>query len=689
MIDISDIPALLRRRALWLYLGPIVLIVLAFAYISLKTPVYRTSAQLLVQPGGIQLIADEPRGPVNNQTFQGMDLDSQTYVILSEAVLNQVASRLALDETPSFRTAGLRARMFGSATAGTRSSLETRAQTILALRDAVQVSRLDRSFVFLIRVSHPDPLLAAEIANETAIAYIDQTRDSRVEALVRASSALGTQAQELRRSVEQAEAAVEQYRARKGLITTAGGLVLDQQLEDLSAQITDARVEAERAKAAEENISRLTVADVEAGAIPQAASNSVLSSLRMQYATIARDVAEAATTLGANHPTLRELQSQQTNTQRQIEAELQRIKRTVRGQYEQAASTLQALESQSGSMQSQNSVQGQALIELRQLQSEAEASRAVYEAFLKRSRELEELPQLQTNTSRILSEAPIPAAPSGPSAGVVLAAAGFFGLVLSASTIVGLAILNGNVTSERLVVESTGAPVLASTRPLTRSPVGQWMLPRPVADLHSDAGQPDGLAPTRVAYALRQAFADTRPANILILSIGTPAGATTFARTIAEELHDMGEAVLFAHANKANSIRQQAQDKPFAKSARATRLDAIIAKTDGWRETGGADPGPATSAANGLAKHLHVEQIDRSRKYASSGALVSDNEDFLLVDVGDPDTSPMLPVLLRHCDGIVLLSALGGTRIADVERTIAYLEPWHDRIVGNVVFDAA
>jgi hypothetical protein len=149
----------------------------------------------------------------------------------------------------------------------------------------------------------------------------------------------------------------------------------------------------------------------------------------------------------------------------------------------------------------------------------------------------------------------------------------------------------------------------------------------------------------------------------------------------------MGEAVLFAHANQAvTSGKDTAADSNRPQTGPA-RLGAVINRIN-------TSAMPANSAAysghsGGLAGHLRVEQIDPSRKYASSGTLDSDNEDLLLVDVGNPDTNPMLPVLLRHCDGIILMTALGDARISDVERTIAYLEPWHDRIIGNVVFEAA
>ncbi|MFC6654990.1 Wzz/FepE/Etk N-terminal domain-containing protein [Roseibium salinum] len=111
MIDILDIPSILRRHVGWLLVVPVVFTVLALVFLVLKTPVYRTSAELIVQPDSVQVLANEPTGSGTNQTLQGMELDSQAYVINSAPVLNEVANRLDLDEAPGFFQQGLLAKL--------------------------------------------------------------------------------------------------------------------------------------------------------------------------------------------------------------------------------------------------------------------------------------------------------------------------------------------------------------------------------------------------------------------------------------------------------------------------------------------------------------------------------------------------------------------------------------------------
>ncbi|MEP3046773.1 MAG: GumC family protein [Roseibium sp.] len=687
MIEVSDIPEILRRKMAWIVLATIMVIGLALVYLALKSPVYRTETELLIQPQNAEFIAGNPVSS-NEPGSPTLDINSQTYVILSAPVLNQVANLLDLDNSPEFNRPRLLNRILGVPLTESRSSSDIRNRTLARLREVVQVYRLGKSFVFQIQVSLSDPILAATIANETANAYIELNRENRNNALIQASTTLGKQAAQLISKVEEAEAAVVAYRAKQGLISTQGGLVVDQQIESLNTQITNARVELERARAIEELVAQLTLTAVRTGAVPQSVSTTVLSSLRVQYATITQQVAEATTTLGSNHPKLRELQSQLASTEKLIASELQRIKSNVRSQFEQAKATLIAIEQQLAGLQSQNSTQGQALIELRRLQSEADANRTVYEAFRNKSRELGELPEIDLNKTRILSEAPVPTSESGPHDIVVLGAAAVFGFVLSATSAVGLSIITGQISSERTLVNRTGIPIIANISAGNSAPAERFSVASLFGKKWKNTRNQSTFAHTRVAYTLRQAFADQRPANVLVLSVGNPSDTSGFVRKIAEELHDMGEEVLFAHTSTNNNSLPAANVPSSLRNpnARVGVLSNLATQLTPHGQTPNQNITAEQNArSGGLSSFLSVEQIDPRRKYSSSGTLDSNGEDFLIVDAGNADTSPMLPVLLRHCDGILLMTAMRSTRTADIERTIAYLDPWYDRIIGNVV----
>lgn len=677
MVEVSDIPAILARKLRWLVLVPALFVALALAYALVRTPLYSGAAELLVEPPSLQILGKDFSGREGASPLESFDVDSQAYVVMSNPVLTQVVEKLDLQNDPALSGPGLKQRLlpFLFASASSEPDLTT---VVEALRKTLQVSRVERTFVFKIIATHPNRIKAAEIANVTAQAYLDETRKARSEGMQRTSQSLQSQADQLRRQVEQAEAAVERYRADNGLIaTTQRGLVEDQQLQELNTQLTQARVDLEKAKNTFDLVRGLSAADVEAGGVPVDVNNTVLSSLRVQYATLAEREARASTTLGTNHPQMRELAAQMQNTRRMISDELSRIQRNIRSDYERAQANLSGLEARIGQLKVANSDQAKAQIELRQLEADADTKRGVFQLFMKRAQELSEQQDVEATNSRILSAAQPPLAPGGPSALILVAAAAIFGIVLSAGVVVGLEILSGRLNSERELVDWTGAPVLTNLSLQTggssrRGLFGRTKEAAPGA-LSGDAEM--GL--TRVAYALRYALGEDLPANILVLKTTNAVETLAITRGIASSLYDMNEEVLLAQA--------------LPQTTRAQDERQISGRRREEHKGRGLDPRGARNAAapHALSRYVSVERVDERRKYAGTALFTEEGQDFLLIDCGSTESNPILPVLLKNCDAIVLVSQIGVTRMADLDRTLSYLQPWQERVIGNVVLQAA
>ncbi len=117
--------------------------------------------------------------------------------------------------------------------------------------------------------------------------------------------------------------------------------------------------------------------------------------------------------LGPRHPALRQIEQQVEDLKRNIGEEIERFAQSAKNDLTRArdyeASLNKALETQK-----RQSVQlSQASVRLRELEREVEASRDVYQSFLKRSRETEE--QESLNTSAPASSAKPPCRSGAPS----------------------------------------------------------------------------------------------------------------------------------------------------------------------------------------------------------------------------------------------------------------------------------
>ncbi|MBB4010654.1 GumC family protein [Allorhizobium taibaishanense] len=460
-IDIFQIPGILRRR--WYYPAAFVVLFAALALIyalGLK-PVYVSATQILLDPRGLSASSSESRLPATATQSDPGILDSQIYVVLSSAVLSDVVNRLDLTKDPY---------LYAAKPGSGATPDEVMAATIGGLIRHIKVEREGQSFIMSITVEHRDAKSAADIANMIATVYLKQLDEARADAARRASGAFQAQASELRDRVLKAETAVEEFRAANGLASTGvTGLVIDQQLAGLNQQLIAARGAEEQQQAIYDQTRSLTAASIENGNIPEAVQSSTISLLRDRFVQLQDRQAEAATNLGANHPQLKAINSQVAAMHQAIQQELDRVRQSMKLNHDRAVANRKALEAQLQSLTKTSFDSGSRQITLRQLESEADAVRTIYKAFLNRAEELSQEQTISINNSRIITEAVATPKSVATLKIMILAAAVLFGLAFGST----LAVIMEILTARRYgaVPAPVGASANAAAAPITRNTI--------------------------------------------------------------------------------------------------------------------------------------------------------------------------------------------------------------------------
>ena len=134
--------------------------------------------------------------------------------------------------------------------------------------------------------------------------------------------------------------------------------------------------------------------------------------------------------LGDNHPRLIQARNELATVRGRFAAETQRIAVAIQAELEAARSEEEQLKVQ---VERASSVSGEATqyeAELKQLEREAQSSRAIYESFLGRFKELREQQDIQRPDARILSYARPSSIPSFPQYQTALMLAFAIGCVL-------------------------------------------------------------------------------------------------------------------------------------------------------------------------------------------------------------------------------------------------------------------
>jgi uncharacterized protein involved in exopolysaccharide biosynthesis/Mrp family chromosome partitioning ATPase len=396
-------------------------------------PKYTATAQLYIDPRELQLVDRELTPRSQDISGLAMVVESQARVITSNNVLLQVIQDNHLERDPEFGGGdakslmatllglfGIEIHSAGEVKLGQMAALET-------LNRHISVKKTDRTFIVDIDVWSNDPAKAALLANAISAAYLEESKNSQSTAARRATTDLSGRLKELQERLRTAENTLAVYKAQNNFVGTQDTLISDQQLSASNQRLAAARALTLDAQAKYDQIEASRRASTDAGAIPEALQSPTIANLRSQYAEVRKRYAELAGELGPLHPSLRQIEKQVEDLRRTINEETERFAQSAKNDLTRARDFEAAL-NKSLETQKRQSVQlSQASVKLRELERDVEASRDVYQSFLKRSRETQEQESLNTSNARIIGDATVPTRRAFPPAASLLA---MIGLVL-------------------------------------------------------------------------------------------------------------------------------------------------------------------------------------------------------------------------------------------------------------------
>ena len=208
----------------------------------------------------------------------------------------------------------------------------------------------------------------------------------------------------------------------------------------MNAQLSAARARTSEAKARLDQVESVLHSKTPIGAFPEAVQSQTITMLRSQYAEIMRRDAEQKSSLGERHPAVIEIEAQGARLQKLIEDEVNRIAQSDRAEYERAKADEDMLSRQVDALKNTAVSTNELLVGLRELERDVQASRAVYELFLVRSRETGEQELVDTKNIRIISKADRPLHRSSPPPSLVI---GLAAMLLGFASGVGIVIMQG------------------------------------------------------------------------------------------------------------------------------------------------------------------------------------------------------------------------------------------------------
>lgn len=428
--------------AIWRWRWPIVTTTflggVAGVIIALSTPhVYTAYNQVLIDPRQVKLVErDLTPEFLGNESALAI-VDSKLESVYSTPVLQRVIDKLNLNEVAEFNGSAdegiglLNGIAFVRSLFSAETPIETSDRRIIEnLRKAISASRESSTFVFSITAASQNPRLAAQISNTVTESFIENQIEREALAARSASTALGGQLVKLKAAVEDAERKAELFAQANNLARVEGLTLTDSQLVATSAQLSEAKAATIRAKSIAEAAQSASVDAVVSGALPPELINTTLSTIRAQFSSLDQNAAALEQALGPRHPRLATAIAARESARSEIAAELQRIiagtqadlRRAIRNEQQTAASLAET--------RAEKGQSGEALITLRDLESEIEAAQSIYKTALLRSQETNQLESLVSVNATIISEAEPPLYASSISRKFIAASGAFAGFMI-------------------------------------------------------------------------------------------------------------------------------------------------------------------------------------------------------------------------------------------------------------------
>ncbi|MEO0466078.1 MAG: polysaccharide biosynthesis tyrosine autokinase [Pseudomonadota bacterium] len=480
-LDLKAIFTAVRKR----FLLAVTVFLITFAAVAFytlqQTPIYQSKTRLMLdtQQSNVFDLGSAFSGLAPNTAV----IDTELEVIQSETMLTKVVDQLDLtrhaeynytmQEPSGFSKTVDDAKSFVKALipgvgggedgdVGPPMTPEEEQQAIHAyavwkLQRAIGVNRLGPTYIIDIRATAESPELAAEIANGVADQYIVEQLEAKLEAVRRENLWLSERLGTLKDEVNAKENAVEAKRAEEGILFAGQDTLTEQQIRDLTGQLTSAESRLQEAQ------SNLRAARASGGTDSTGAlSSGVIANLKAQRADVQRRAADLATRYGPLHPERVAVNNELTDLDRQIASAVGQIVSNLEQEEEIAQTRVNDLRRRVNAARSVLIRNAAAGVEIRELEREAEAARLLYEDFLNKFQVSAEGEDLAQANARVLTQATPPGGQAAPKTMLNLILGLFFGGLAAGAGILAAELRENHFATGEEIERAFGVPAIGS-----------------------------------------------------------------------------------------------------------------------------------------------------------------------------------------------------------------------------------
>jgi polysaccharide biosynthesis transport protein len=407
----------------------------------LMTPIYTSEATLLIQEKTPQVVDIRQALSETIGTEKHDYYATQVEILKSPSLAAQVIQEQRLETNENFTSkslarailSGVKKTFYSGKSEVSDATATLRKLTATYVEDHLEIKPVANTHLVKILFRTPDPHLSAEVANAHARAYISQGLKFRSRANADAEHFLDENLVHLKQRLEKAEAALNNYRRERGIISLNDKEnVVVERLADLNKRLTEAEAERISLQAQVQLIRQRAFES-----LPEVINNQLIRALKEQLSRAEGEYANLSAEYNIGYPRMAQLKAQIDETRRRLNEEIRSVVAGIDSAFLAAGAKEKQLRAKFGEQRNAALQLKDASVEYAILAREVDTNRKLYENLFQRRQEIDLAEEVRTSNTSIVDEAKPPLEPSHPKKTLNL----LLGILVGAMGGVGLAFL--------------------------------------------------------------------------------------------------------------------------------------------------------------------------------------------------------------------------------------------------------
>ncbi|MDB6063788.1 MAG: putative uncharacterized protein involved in exopolysaccharide biosynthesis [Verrucomicrobiaceae bacterium] len=655
------VTAVVRRK--WSILGYASLGTLAAAiYCFAAVPIYRASTTILIESQDPNVVSIQDVYGSGTRTQQYFETEFQ--VLTARPIVEKVAQRLNLPAIQEFVPVPPFWRRWIPKLPGTGSARKATPLdgAVSIYFDRLQVVPVPKTQLVDVTFDSRDPVLAADIANAHARAYIESHLEAKEQMTRTASEWMSGRAEELKQKLTESEQRLQAFKEKEQLLDIETGIqaLPARELNDLTTKLLEAK------RALSENRNTFTQVNQARGAslddrlaIPAVNSDPLIKQFRQAYADADLRVAEVAKRYGPQHPKMRSAVAERDAAQRSLSGQVDSVMGSIRNQQDVLEGQAQSLASAVNSTKADVQSVGRKESQYRALMQEVDTNRELYALFYKRISETKESGDLASANARVIEPAEPPLAAVKPKKILIIPLAFIASAIISVMVVLIADLMNVTIGTGEEIEQKIGLPLLGLVPLIKRSRKKGKHLGREYAE-SGDPKFDEAIRTLRTAISLSNLDAGHKV--IMVSSSCADEGKTSIACNLALAFAQL-ERVLLIDAD----MRRPSVAGEFSLGNDRAGLGELCAGTAGAVDCIARLENEKLDVMTAGTIHPNPQELLSSRRLQEVLAKLKTHYDRIIID-----TSPVLAVsdallLANRADALVYVIKADSTTIGQVK----------------------